>query len=85
MSAPTSALPGWLAPVVEAAASITVQELTRFQPPFETSGKFQSSRVSVHGGGLHAKDETLRLESQLIIANRRSNDLNFARNDGQSR
>ena len=28
-----TALPGWLAPVVEAAASITVHELTRFMPP----------------------------------------------------
>ena len=28
-----SALPGWLAPVVEAASSITVDELTRFRPP----------------------------------------------------
>ncbi|PKH40753.1 ADP-ribose pyrophosphatase YjhB, NUDIX family [Nocardioides alpinus] len=32
-----AALPGWLAPVVEAASSITVDELTRFQPP-EGSG-----------------------------------------------
>ena len=28
-----SALPGWLAPVVKAASSITVHELTRFMPP----------------------------------------------------
>lgn len=28
-----TALPGWLTPVVEAAASITVHELTRFMPP----------------------------------------------------
>ena len=28
-----SSLPGWLAPVVEAASSITVHELTRFMPP----------------------------------------------------
>jgi 8-oxo-dGTP pyrophosphatase MutT (NUDIX family) len=28
-----SALPGWLAPVVEAASSITVHELTHFMPP----------------------------------------------------
>jgi len=28
-----SRLPGWLAPVVEAAATITVHELTRFMPP----------------------------------------------------
>jgi 8-oxo-dGTP pyrophosphatase MutT (NUDIX family) len=29
----TGSLPGWLAPVVEAASTITVHELTRFMPP----------------------------------------------------
>ena len=29
----SSSLPGWLAPVVEAASTITVHELTRFMPP----------------------------------------------------
>lgn len=33
MSDPSNGLPEWLAPVVEAASSISVHELTRFQPP----------------------------------------------------
>ena len=33
MTEPATALPTWLAPVVEAAATISVDELTRFKPP----------------------------------------------------
>ena len=32
----STALPGWLTPVVEAASTITVHELTRFMPPADT-------------------------------------------------
>ncbi|KQV63347.1 NUDIX hydrolase [Nocardioides sp. Root122] len=35
----STGLPGWLAPVVEAAATITVHELTRFMPPEDAEAR----------------------------------------------
>ena len=35
----TTSLPGWLTPVVEAASSITVHELTRFAPPEDNDAR----------------------------------------------
>ena len=36
---PVTSLPGWLAPVVEAASTITVHELTRFMPPEDADAR----------------------------------------------